>query len=83
MKADDSSMWAFEPDLSDESEVFCRECGEWSPIADWTEGEIDCETCGSHSAIMCPQCGEAYDHVWSSNEPLKTRKNEARRMPAD
>lgn len=25
---------------------------------------VGCEDCGEHSAVMCPKCGEYFDHVW-------------------
>jgi len=52
-------------------EIECKECGEWSPHSEWTESEVGCEDCGSHSAIRCRKCDEDFDHVWSVN--LKTR----------
>lgn len=75
MKAKDVlHTWAFTPNPTDDSEVECRECGEWSQLAEWEEGFVDCDTCGDHSSMVCPKCGENYDHVWSNDNPLKTRE---------
>lgn len=38
----------------------CPECGH----ADWREGYVECEDCGDHTAVVCKNCGEAFDHVW-------------------
>lgn len=73
MNADDACPWAFTQEVTDTSEVRCRECGEWGALADWTEGTVPCDDCGEHMAIVCPKCREPYDHVWSENRPLEAR----------
>ena len=65
------SWWDFIPELTEESEIHCNECGEWSHMKDWTMGEVGCQDCGSHAALVCPLCGEYFDHVWSY--PFETR----------
>lgn len=69
-------FWAFDPPITDRSEIHCVSCGEWSPLSEWEMSYIDCETCGDHDAMECPKCGELYDHVHSDLHPLKTRKPE-------
>ena len=63
MNAEAAWLWNIVPDPSDASEVQCPECKEWSPLAEWTESEVGCEDCGSHAAMVCPECGEKFDHV--------------------
>lgn len=50
-------------DVSPGDIVTCPECNEESPEEDWQETEVGCEDCGSHPAIRCPKCGEAFDAV--------------------
>lgn len=61
------NLWYFEfsEELTDESQILCEECGEWSLAKDWINLEIQCDICGDHPGIMCPKCDEVYDHVWS------------------
>lgn len=77
MKADDATCWDFTGPLIDTSEVRCRDCGEWSPLSEWREGEVPCDECGSHAAMVCPRCGEGEDHVWSVYHPMEVRTVEA------
>ena len=44
----------------------CPECREATPSFQWEETEVNCEDCGSHLAVRCPECGEAFDHVWGA-----------------
>lgn len=44
----------------------CPECGETSPVEEWSAGEAACDDCGSHDARYCPRCREEYDHVHGS-----------------
>lgn len=71
MKAGDCGLWTFkwEP-VHDDDQVKCPHCNTWSPLADWTEGFVGCDSCGDHSAMECPVCGEGVDHVHQSSEPL-------------
>lgn len=71
MKAEEVGAWNFPSDLKDSDEVLCPECGEYSPLSDWAEGAVGCETCGEHDAIICPLCAERIDHVHSPK--FKTR----------
>lgn len=52
----------------------CPKCGETSPVADWKEREIECDTCGDHNARECPKCGHYFDHVWDG-ERIKAGKD--------
>ncbi len=63
MKIEDFCLWDFEPDLFEGCEIFCPDCKDWSSHEEWSEGEIGCELCGSHSALICPKCDEYFDHV--------------------
>ena len=44
----------------------CPKCGADVPRAEWEETEVGCDMCGTHLAIRCPECGEAFDHVWGA-----------------
>ena len=52
----------------DAKEIKCPECKEWSKYSEWTEGSVGCEDCGDHTALVCPNCVEAIDHVWSEGK---------------
>lgn len=34
------------------------------------ETEVECEECGSHSALECPECGYVYDLAYEEPECL-------------
>lgn len=61
----DSWNWNFEPEPFEGCEIQCPQCKEWSSHIKWEEGEICCTDCGTHTAMICPRCGERFDHVWS------------------
>jgi len=61
----------FTPPLEENSEIFCTDCSEWSSWEKWREGEVGCEDCGSHNALICPLCDRHFDSVRC--EPFKTR----------
>ena len=66
MKAADADfLWAFKPRLTDDSEVLCPTCRQWSPFSGWTEGTTYCEECDEHATIVCPLCEAGHDHVWA------------------
>lgn len=48
----------------------CDDCDLLSPAAAWSRGFVGCETCGDHSAIMCPWCGWGHDgiSIWPTVE---------------
>jgi hypothetical protein len=61
---DANPWWTFEPPLqSNADKVVCSECSVASPLSEWREGEVYCEVCGDHSAMICPNCEEPFDHV--------------------
>lgn len=66
MRASEASLWKFSHPITDDSVIRCQDCKEFSPIAEWREGEAGCEDCGSHAAMICPRCGGFIDHVWAS-----------------
>ena len=66
MKAEDCDFWEFSQPLTDDSLVECFMCVTFSPISKWTEGSSPCYECGSHDAIVCPECGYAHDHTSSA-----------------
>ena len=69
MMADDAFLWTFTGPIGDDCQVKCKECKEFSPLAEWAEGYVDCEDCGDHAAMVCPRCGHGHDHVYS--EPME------------
>lgn len=71
MTADEAYAWQFSALLTDDSVILCPECQIWSRLANWTETEVGCEACGSHDAMRCPECGHAFDHVWSPTFEVK------------
>lgn len=65
MDVDDSRAWEFDKPLqSDADMVECPECATLSPLSAWREGEVYCELCGDHAAMICPACDEFFDHVY-------------------
>ena len=64
MTADDAQrLWYFDANVSDGDVVRCPECKADTPLAAWREGEVYCEDCGDHAAMVCPSCDERFDHV--------------------
>jgi hypothetical protein len=39
---------------------------QWSDASLWQEdyAEVYCEDCGSHPAVVCPECGEYFDMIY-------------------
>lgn len=64
MKAKDVGSWSFDGDVENDSIIECPRCGEATPLMEWHECDVPCDECGSHSAMVCPECEEAFDHVW-------------------
>ena len=65
MQIDDLDLYNFKPDVQEGDEIQCPECEEWTPHTEWTEGEVGCEDCGEHMALICPKCEARNDHVYS------------------
>lgn len=58
--------WTFDKRLETEEDlVECPICKVYSRLHEWIDGEVYCELCGEHRAMVCPECDEAFDHVWS------------------
>ena len=71
MDIEDLKFWKFDKIPFEGCEIKCPECGEWSKHSHWIESEIDCEDCGTHSAMECPVCHERFDHVWRPTFKVK------------
>ncbi len=52
----------------------CPECGESSPVADWREMGVACDSCGDHDGRECPKCGEVFDHVFGAEKLAEANK---------
>lgn len=64
------SLLEFAPPLESADDlVECPKCLSYSPLRDYEESSVECEDCGDHWAIRCPQCDECTDHV--SSETLR------------
>jgi len=42
----------------------CPECGVESKFLIWIPMEIECEDCGSHPAVSCPNCNKIFDLIF-------------------
>ena len=71
MDKEDFGKWDFKPELENGNEILCPECKKWSGMNTWREGEVGCEDCGSHPAIVCPLCETCFD--WLKSEVFSTR----------
>lgn len=49
-------------------EIRCPECKDWSKYSEWRIGNVGCQDCGDHTALVCPRCDEPTDHVWSEDK---------------
>jgi len=67
--------WKFSQPLTEGCLIQCPECKGWNTIDDWQEVEVDCELCGTHDAISCPSCFEAFDHVYCDDETFPVVTN--------
>ena len=75
MTPEQAKWWKFNGKLTDACEVKCSHCGEFSPLTEWDEVRIECETCGEHEAMECPKCLDetAYvgnRHIFDIREPI-------------
>lgn len=68
MDIDDFYLWNITPEPVSGCEIKCTECGEWSHHEKWEESFIDCEICGDHDAMICPNCNESLDRVFTETE---------------
>ena len=58
----------FTQELTDNSQIKCPECKEWSLATEWKHIPVYCNVCGDHPGILCPKCDELFDHVWDDEE---------------
>lgn len=63
MTADEARHGPFDKPPHDASVVKCPDCDRHSPLAELREGEVSCDSCGDHSAILCPRCDCYIDSV--------------------
>lgn len=56
--------YAIEP-ITMDSVIRCPECKDVAVLKDWQESEVECGSCGAHTAIRCPKCYSSIDHVWA------------------
>lgn len=71
MELSDFYSYKFSQPIIFPSSILCSECKEFSPFQEWREGEVWCEDCGEHSALICPKCEHHYDHVWAKEFEVK------------
>ena len=64
MKIEDLDLWDFIEEPFEGCYIKCPKCNEMFHHEEWAEGRVSCEECGSHVAMVCPGCGEEFDHVW-------------------
>ena len=52
------------------TELQCPACHNWYPENEWEKTEVDCEDCGSHEALRCPNlvCDEVFDTIYTHLE---------------
>lgn len=63
-----NTMFSFEPEATDDCEILCSECDQWSPISEWEECSTFCEDCGDHYGMQCPKCHRDQDAVWDTDQ---------------
>ena len=63
MKIEELHWWEFDKEPEMGCEIQCPECLTWHPHEEWHKGLVGCELCGDHDALVCPACGEHFDHV--------------------
>jgi hypothetical protein len=63
MEINDFWLWEFDKELKEDCLIKCPECNKFNNHKLWTEGEAECDDCGSHAAIICPECDEYFDHI--------------------
>lgn len=51
--------------VTKDSKVQCCECMKYIAIEDWEEFSAECELCGDHSALICPECDEIIDSMYA------------------
>lgn len=56
-------------------EIECPECNVFIVASKWKVVDTDCESCGSHPVLMCPQW-HFFDPHYDEIKEFKTRKVE-------
>jgi predicted amidophosphoribosyltransferase len=65
-------------DVVDSPVIIYGTCPECKQLVEFEYGEVGCEDCGNHAAIMCPECNERWDSVFSQYDAI-TEYNTTRR----
>lgn len=81
MKSADYPTLDFAPHAPTENnEIHCPECGGWYHLSQWKQGRVECEICGDHDTMICPNedCSGDFngflDGPGGSDEPLQVRE---------
>ena len=69
------TWWEFDKPLKSGCKIQCPSCKKWSSYNLWNKGEVECELCGSHLAIICPNCDVYFDFIYSPVFKVKYKKN--------
>ncbi len=59
----------------EKQEFKCDSCDQWFKFVD-NQTEVECEDCGTHDAIDCPNCGKVYDLIYLDISDLEVREIE-------
>lgn len=49
----------------DGCELKCPTCKKWAVHTEWKESTVQCDICGDHIAMRCPNCFKDFDSVFS------------------
>jgi hypothetical protein len=66
MKTEDIEGWEIQPKPSNDSEIQCPSCLLWLHISNWKLYETECDSCGGHDVMHCPECHEEIDRFYTS-----------------
>ena len=61
-------FFEFDKEITDKSKIKCPECQKWINVDKWIHTESYCDICGDHPSLMCPECLEVFDHVYTDDE---------------
>lgn len=53
-------------------EIECPECAAYHPASSWSAWDVNCESCGSHPILMCPN-HHTFDPYNGQDEDLIVR----------
>lgn len=63
MNIRDLALWCSDGDnLTENSSIECNECLSWVKAYNWREIYVECETCGDHPYLLCPECEQMVDY---------------------